>query len=91
MQTLSVTNARKNLGAWVKKAIEGEDVGILVGDHVVALRPVEVVSKDYAFSEYGLTPAEMKKASVKLHEKANQAIRSGKAKKFNGNIEDALR
>ena len=40
MQTLSVTKARQNLGGWLKKAVAGDEIGVLVGDTVVAFRPV---------------------------------------------------
>jgi len=59
VKTLSVTKARQNLGEWVKRAIAGDDVGILYGDRVVALRPVEVHSDDYALREYAVTAEEL--------------------------------
>lgn len=39
--------------------MKGEDVGILCGNQVVALRPVQVYSEDYALQEYGLTKKEL--------------------------------
>jgi hypothetical protein len=52
----------------------GEDIGIVSGDQIVALRPVTVSSDDYAWREYGVTPAElarfekrMKKSKRGLH------------------------
>ena len=52
MQTLSPTKARSNLTFWLKAAACGEDVGILFGDQIIALRPVSVESTDYALREY---------------------------------------
>ena len=61
MKTLTITEGRGRLGHWLKKATEGEDVGFVFEGKIVALRPVEVHSGDYALQEYGLTEAEMKK------------------------------
>jgi antitoxin (DNA-binding transcriptional repressor) of toxin-antitoxin stability system len=40
MTTLTITDAKKNLGKWLSVAIKGEDVGILTANKVVALRTV---------------------------------------------------
>jgi antitoxin (DNA-binding transcriptional repressor) of toxin-antitoxin stability system len=66
MKTLTITEGRGRLGYWLKKATQGEDVGFVVDGKIVALRPVGVTSDDYALQEYGLTPAEMKKAEKKI-------------------------
>jgi hypothetical protein len=39
---------------------------------------------------YGLAPGEWKAVSRKLHAKGKKARENGKAKRFTGNIEDAL-
>ena len=57
--TLTITDAKKNLGKWLSAAVKGEDIGILAGATIVALRPVEVEATDYAWREYGVTPAEL--------------------------------
>ncbi len=59
MTTLSPTRARANLTSLLKRAANGEDIGILHGDKVIALRPVTVHSDDYALQEYGLTEKEL--------------------------------
>src|SRR6266705_1414949 len=59
MTTLTITHAKKNLGKWLTAAVKGEDIGILAGATVVALRPVKVEATDYAWREYGVTPAEL--------------------------------
>ncbi len=46
MTTLTVTEARKNLSGWLKRAKAGEDIGIIDGNRIIALRPVEVVATD---------------------------------------------
>ncbi len=58
MKTLTITDAKKNLGQWLMAAARGEDVGIISGADIIALRKVDVESTDYALREYGLTQAE---------------------------------
>lgn len=66
MQTLTVTKARQNLGSWLKRAAAGEEIGVIFGDKVIALRPVEVFAADYAEREYGLTATEVAGAVKRL-------------------------
>lgn len=66
MQTLTVTKARQNLGGWLKKAASGEEIGVIVGDKVIAFRPVPIVAADYAETEYGLTAAEVDAAAARI-------------------------
>ena len=66
MKTLTITDAKKNLGRWLAAAARGEDIGIVCGADIVALRKVRVESTDYAQREYGATPeqvAELEKAT----------------------------
>lgn len=55
MKTLTITDAKKNLGRWLAAAARGEDIGIVCGADIVALRKVDVESTDYARREYGAT------------------------------------
>lgn len=48
MKTVTITEAKKHLGAYLKDAIAGTDTGIICGNRIVALRPVEVVPLDAA-------------------------------------------
>ena len=59
MKTLTITDAKKNLGQWLAAAARGEDIGIVCGADIVALRKVDVESTDYARREYGATPEEV--------------------------------
>ena len=61
MKTLTATQARNNLGALMKRALNGEDIGIVYSatGQIVALRPVQVCSNDYAFREYGFTEKQL--------------------------------
>jgi hypothetical protein len=47
------------LGRWLAAAARGEDIGIICGADVVALRKVEIESTDYAQREYGATPEQV--------------------------------
>ena len=76
MKTLTITDARKNLGKWLQAAARGEDIGIVSGADVIALRKVEVESTDYAWREYGATPQEVagyERAAVAEHARLRQA------------------
>jgi antitoxin (DNA-binding transcriptional repressor) of toxin-antitoxin stability system len=59
MKTLTITDAKKNLGKWLNAAARGEDIGIITGAEIIALRKVEVEATDYALREYGVTPEEV--------------------------------
>ena len=59
MKTLTITDAKKNLGRWLALAARGEDIGIIAGADVIALRKVEVESTDFAQREYGATPEQV--------------------------------
>jgi antitoxin (DNA-binding transcriptional repressor) of toxin-antitoxin stability system len=59
MKTLTITDAKKNLGRWLAAAARGEDIGIVCGADIVALRKVDVESTDYAQREYRATPEQV--------------------------------
>lgn len=46
MTTLTVTEARKNLSGWIRRATAGEEIGIIDGNKIIALRPVTVTAVD---------------------------------------------
>ncbi len=78
MTTLTITEAKKNLGKWLTAATKGEDVGIINGAQIVALRPVEVEATDYAFREYGLTQRELEAFDTALAAENAKWRRGGK-------------
>ena len=90
MTTLTVTKARANLSAILEKAKRGEDIGIVSGDQIIALRPVTVSSDDYAWREYGATPAELKRFEKRMEPKLAAERKQGKIKRFSGNLEKDL-
>ena len=91
MTTLSPTKARSNLTSWLKKAAAGEDIGILYGDQVIALRPVVVEEADYAWTEYGITKAEMKRIARNLSAQGARDRKAGKSREYHGDIEALLK
>jgi len=90
MQTTTATEARANLSALLRKALDGEEIGIVCNGRIVALRPVEVTATDYAGTEYGITGSEIQGVAANLHAKAKRAIKTGKARSFDGDIEKAI-
>jgi hypothetical protein len=88
MKTLTITEGRGRLGYWLKKAAQGEDIGFLFEGKIVALRPVDVISTDYALREYGLTPREMEVAEKRIHTALKSARARGELTRFTGNKDD---
>jgi hypothetical protein len=88
MKTLTITEGRGRLGYWLKKATEGEDIGFMFEGKIVALRPVEVVSTDYALQEYGLTPGEMAAAEKRIAAGLKTARKRGEVTPFAGSKND---
>ena len=64
MQTLTVTKARQNFGGWLRKAAAGAEIGIIIGDKIIAFRPVPILAADHAESEYGMTRSEVDAAAA---------------------------
>jgi antitoxin (DNA-binding transcriptional repressor) of toxin-antitoxin stability system len=76
MKTLTITDAKKNLGRWLQAAARGEDVGIICGADIVALRKVEIESTDYAQREYGATPEQVAALGKATEERYRRLKRS---------------
>jgi len=77
MKTLTITDAKKNLGRWLAAAARGEDIGIVCGADIVALRKVDIESTDYAQREYGATPKQVA-AFEKATEQRYRRLKRGK-------------
>ncbi len=88
MKTLTITEGRGRLGYWLKKATEGADIGFVFEGKIVALRPVEVTSTDYALQEYGLTPAKMARAEKRIRAEIKSARKRGEVTRFTGGADD---
>ena len=90
MRTLSPTQARSNLSSVLKRAANGEDIGILHGDKIIALRPVTVHSDDYAVREYGVTEKELDQFVKRTDRKIAEERKKGTIKRYSGNLEADL-
>ena len=88
MKTLTITEGRGRLGHWLKMATEGADVGFVYEGKIVALRPVEVTSADYALQQYGLTAAEMARAEKQIGAEIKAARKRGEVTRFTGGADD---
>lgn len=80
MTTLTITDAKKNLTRWLKAAARGEEVAIMSGADVIALRKVEVEATDYAWREYGVTPAELERFDKAMEARYQRQKKAGKLK-----------
>lgn len=85
--TLSSTQARTKLSALLKRAAKGEDIGILHGGMVIALRPVAVHSEDYALMEYGVTKKELSRFAGRVKKEIKKGRKQGKTKVYSGDLE----
>jgi antitoxin (DNA-binding transcriptional repressor) of toxin-antitoxin stability system len=90
MTTLSPTQARLNLSSLLKRAAKGEDIGILHGDTVIALRPVTVHADDYALREYRVTEQELARFVKGADRRIKGERKIGKIRKYSGNLEADL-
>jgi len=68
--------------------MQGEDIGFMFGGTVIALRPVEIYSADYALQEYGMSDKEMAVAEKKLVKDIKSARARGEVTKFTGSRGD---
>jgi antitoxin (DNA-binding transcriptional repressor) of toxin-antitoxin stability system len=91
MKTLSVTDALQNVTRWLQAAMRGEDVAILCGNQVVALRPIRVYSEDYALQEYGLTEKQLHCAANRMDDELAADKKKGRLHRYSGNLEHDLR
>jgi antitoxin (DNA-binding transcriptional repressor) of toxin-antitoxin stability system len=78
MKTLTITEAKKNLGRWLDAAARGQDIGIVCGAEIIALRKVEVESTDYAQREYGATQQQIAALEEATEKHYRRLKRSGK-------------
>jgi antitoxin (DNA-binding transcriptional repressor) of toxin-antitoxin stability system len=88
MTTLSPTQARINLSSLLKRAAKGEDIGILHGDQVIALRPVKIHSDDgYALREYMMTAQELARFTKRMDQEIAREYKAGTVKRYSGDLE----
>jgi antitoxin (DNA-binding transcriptional repressor) of toxin-antitoxin stability system len=78
MKTLTITDAKKNLSRWLTAAAQGQEIGIICGADVIALRKVEIEATDYAQREYGVTEEQVAALERATDKRYEQLKRSGK-------------
>jgi hypothetical protein len=88
MKTLTITEGRGRLGYWLKKAVQGDDIGFVFEGKVVALRPVDVYSSDYALQEYGIDENKMATAEKRIVAGVKAARKRGEVTPFTGGKHD---
>ena len=90
MKTLTITEAKKNLGKWLKAAMDGDEVAIINGATCVALRPVQIEAADYAWREYGANRGEVEKFQERISAEVERLRRNGRLIAVPGNKKDAF-
>lgn len=90
MLTLTPTAARGNLSELLRRALKGDDIGIVVDGKIVALRPVAVESMDYAARKYGATAIELNQFEQRTNGEIEKARKEDKLHDFTGDIDRLL-
>ena len=90
MKTLTITEAKKNLGKWLNAAVRGQEIAIVAGDSIVSLRKVEIEANDYAWREYGASEDELEKFVKRVNAQVDKLRREGRLISVPNNLEEAL-
>ena len=86
MKTLTATEARKNLTHWLKAAKGGQDIGIVYGADIFALRPVPIQAADYAQREYGVTAGQLESFAARTDAELAGERKPGRMAIFTGKL-----
>ena len=80
MKTLTISDAKKNLGKWLQAASRGEDVGIISGADIIALKKIQVIpmTEEYVLREYGISSDELKAYEKRTDTRYRKLKREGK-------------
>ena len=78
MKTLTITEAKKNLSRLLQSAARGDDIGIVSGADIIALRKVGIHSDDYAWQEYGVTPEHLEAFDQAAEKRYHALKKAGK-------------
>jgi len=89
MKTLTITQARKNLGQLCHEAGRGKVVGIISGHQIFQLKPVQVVVWDdtYVAKEYGVTADEMNTFVARTEADISRKEKRGAYTRFKGKFD----
>lgn len=89
MQTLTLTEARRNLTRLVRPAIQGNDIGLVCDGRVVALRSVELHGSDDCLQEHGVGQDQVDRVIKAMDDETNTARKRGTLRVFNGKLQDS--
>lgn len=78
MKTITITAAKKNLGRLLSAAARGEDIGIVCGSDIIALRKVDVEAIDYAQRQYAATAEDVATLEKSVDRRYRRLARSRK-------------
>lgn len=89
MKTLTITQARRNLGQLCNEAGRGKMVGIISGHQIFQLKPVQVVAWEdtYVAKEYGVTADEMDKFVAQADADVARKEKRGAYTRFKGKFD----
>ncbi len=89
MTTLTLTKARANLGKLCEQAKKGEQIGIISGDQILQLKPVEVIpwEETYIYKEYGVTKEQAERFAEHMDKKIAEDKRKGKYLRSTGKFD----
>ncbi len=86
MKTLTATEARKNLTRWLKAAKGGEEIGIVYGADIFAIRRVPIHAADYPQAEYGLSADQLADFKKRADSELDRELKGGQMKPFTGKL-----
>jgi len=89
MKTLTITQARRNLGQLCAEAARGKVVGIISGHQIFQLKPVQVLAWDetYVAKEYDVTAPEMDAFVARADTEVVRKEKRGGYTRFKGDVE----
>jgi len=102
MTTITLTKARANLGKLCERAKRGEEIGIIAGDQILQLSPVEVkpavpgeiaivpMTRESVTKEYGVTAAEWKEFQKRERVRYIRSKRAGRIVAFKGEFDPSV-
>ena len=103
MKTLTITQARATLGEICEWAKTGKDVGIISGNQVLQLVPIEVkpfipgevvlvpLTEERAAKAYGVTASEFAAFRKQRNVEYAREKRTGTLRRFSGDLEKDIR
>ena len=90
MKTLTVSEAKEKLATLLNRAKPGEEIGIISGDRIIQLKPVEVVpwEETYLWKEYVVTKDTATGFAERMDRRIRDSEKHGRYKTFSGDLEE---